>query len=167
MYKKIWSYLKVTIVITMMFLANTVYVAFGPMLLREVEAKENSADKSSTFCPPQLSNDFYFNSQDKNEGIPESLQNFWDFGSFDRDSGFNGIKDYGDFVVADGDSVELVIGVNVEAYESLVRAISASQGKVVNTVSIKDEVIAIVADMPFNVVSSFRGEVQTKNWCDT
>ena len=164
MHKNRWRHLKVTIAITIMFLANTVYVAFSPMVLREVEAKENSsADKGSTFYPPQSSNDFYFNSQDKNKGIPESLQNFWDFGAFNMDSSFNEIKGYGDFAVAGEDSMELVIGVNVEAYDSLVKAINASQGKVVNIISIKDEVIAIVADMPFNFVSSFRGEVQTKN----
>jgi thermitase len=164
MHKNRWRYLKVTIAIIILFLANTVYVAFNPMLLREVEAKEDSsADKNSTFYPAQSSNDFYFNSQDKNKRMPKSFQNFWGFDAFNRDSSFNGIKGYGDFAIADGDSMELVIGVNPEAYHSLVKAINASQGKVVNTISIRGEVIAIVADMPFNVVSSFRGEVQTKN----
>ena len=164
MHKNRWRYLKVTIAIIIIFLANTVYVAFNPMLLREVEAKEDSsADKSSTFYPAQSSNDFYFTSQDKNKRMPKSFQNFWGFDAFNRDSGFNGIKGYGDFAIAGGDSMELVIGVNPEAYDSLVRAINASQGKVVNTISIRGEVIAIVADMPFNVVSSFRWEVQTKN----
>ena len=164
MHKNRWRYLKVTIAIIIIFLANTVYVAFNPMLLREVEAKEDSsADKSSTFYPAQSSNDFYFNSQDKNKRMPKSFQNFWGFDAFNRDSSFNGIKGYGDFAITDGDSMELVIGVNPEAYHSLVKAINASQGKVVNTISIRGEVIAIVADMPFNVVSAFRGEVQTKN----
>ena len=65
----------------------------------------------------------------------------------------------GSSICADEDSMEIVIGVDCskpEAYANLVDAVAESRGKIVNTVSVRGEVIAIVADMPLNTVSSFR-----------
>ncbi|MDI6805295.1 MAG: S8 family serine peptidase, partial [Candidatus Bathyarchaeia archaeon] len=65
---------------------------------------------------------------------------------------------YGDFVI-DDDSMELVIGINwayPESYNNLIDVVSRFGGKVVNTVSIKGEVVAVVVDTPLNAVSLIR-----------
>lgn len=71
----------------------------------------------------------------------------------------------GSSICADEDSIEIVIGVEgskPEAYANLVNAIAEDRGRIVNTISIKGKVIALVADMPLNTVSSFR-EKASKN----
>jgi parallel beta-helix repeat protein len=62
----------------------------------------------------------------------------------------------GDFA-ADEDSIELVIGVNKakNVYNSLGDLACSFGGKIVDTVSVKDEVVAIVADIPRYAVYSF------------
>ncbi|MGQ9640509.1 MAG: S8 family serine peptidase [Candidatus Bathycorpusculaceae bacterium] len=70
-----------------------------------------------------------------------------------------------DSICADEDSMEIVIGVDSsepESYAKLVEAIAEDRGKIVNTISIRGETIAVVADMPLNTVSSFR-EKTSKN----
>lgn len=68
---------------------------------------------------------------------------------------------FGDSVSADGNSTELVIGVNElpHANASIVEAVERFGGKVVNTVSTKDEIVAVVADVPLDTFPSFREEV--------
>jgi thermitase len=66
----------------------------------------------------------------------------------------------------DEDSVELVIGVNYaqpDGYTKVTDLIVENGGKLVNTVSIRDEVIALVADMPLGAVSSFRALMQASD----
>jgi len=141
-------------------------VAFSPVFLREVEtAQSSSVDKSSTLQPTQSSNESCSHFQDKNKRTPWAFDNFWGL-NLDRNTRLDGIKEYGDYAIADEDSMELVIGVEdakPEAYDGLVDIIGKSQGKIVNTVSIKGEVIALVADMPLNVISSFREKVHGSN----
>ncbi|MGB9714640.1 MAG: S8 family serine peptidase [Candidatus Bathyarchaeales archaeon] len=71
----------------------------------------------------------------------------------------------GGSICADEDSMEIVIGIDYskpEAYASLLAAIAEDRGKIVNTISVRGKVIAVVADMPLNTVSSFR-EKASKN----
>jgi len=70
-----------------------------------------------------------------------------------------------DSICVDEDSMEIVIGVDdskLEVYTSLLAAIAEDHGKIVNTVALRGKVIAVVADMPLNTVSSFR-EKASKN----
>ena len=163
MHKTRCRYFAVATAITIIFLANTVNVAFSPVFLREVEAaQDSSVNKSSTFQPTQSPTGFCSDFQDKNKQTPKTFDNFWGLNNFDKNMRLDGTRESGDFAITDENSTELVIGVDnarPEAYASLVDAIGKNQGKIVNTVSIKGEVIALVAEMPLNVVSSFRDEV--------
>jgi thermitase len=165
--KNRWKYFAVVIAITIMFLTNTVNVAFSPVFLREVEdAPDSSINKSSESQPAQLSNGFCSNLQNKIKQTPQAFNNFWEFNDFDNNMRLDRTKEYGDFAITDENSMEVVIGVDYtrpNAYDSLVDTIGKSQGKIVNTVSIKGEVIAVVANMPLNVLSSFREEVDRSN----
>jgi subtilisin family serine protease len=167
MHKSGWRHFAVAIAITIMFLINTVTVAFSPVFLREVEAaRDSSANKGSTFQPTQSSNGFDSTFQGKDKRTSRAFSDFWGLFDFDRNTSLDGIREYNDFAVADEDSIELVIGVDgakPEAYAGLVDIIGKSQGKIVNAVLIKGEVAALVADMPLTVVSSFREEVHGSN----
>jgi len=162
---KFARYFAVAIAITMVFLANTVNVAFSPTLLTKAESiKEFSADKNSILNPTQLNNSFHSRSEKIDNRKPESsFQNLWGLDAFNKDTHFDGIKERSDFACFDEDSAELVIGVNnanLEAYAKLVDEINRSQGRIVNTVSIEVEVIAVVADIPWNAISPFTETVQ-------
>jgi len=162
MHKNKCRYLAVTVAITIIFLANTVNVAFSPMLLSE-GADHSSSYESSARNPTQSSIGFDPNLQGKNRRMAETFDSFLGLNNADENSGFDGIKGYGDFVSADEDSIELVVGVNnakPEAYASIIDAVSRSQGKIVNTVSMKGEVIAVVADIPLNAILPFKENVQ-------
>jgi subtilisin family serine protease/archaellum component FlaF (FlaF/FlaG flagellin family) len=167
MHKTRWRHFAVVIAITIMFLINTVTVTFSPVFLREVQAaQDSSANKGSTFQPTRSSDGFDFTFQDKDKRTSRAFSDFWGLFDFDRNTSLDGIKEYNDFAVADEDSIELVIGVDgakPEAYAGLVDIIGKSQGKIVNAVLIEGEVAAMVADMPLNVVSSFRKEVHDSN----
>ncbi len=167
MHRSSWRHFAVAIAITIMFLINTVTVAFSPVFLREVEAaRDSSANKGSTFQPTQSSNGFDSTFQDKDKRTPRAFSDFWGLFDFDKNTRLDGIKECGDFAIADKDSMELVIGVDgakPSAYAGLVDIIGQSQGKIVNAVLIKGEVVAIVADMPLNIASSFREEVYGSN----
>jgi thermitase len=65
--------------------------------------------------------------------------------------------EWGDFVRADEDSAEFVIGVSVacsDAYAKLRRIIDMNGGKVVDKISSKDRTWAIVVDIPFDLITS-------------
>jgi len=71
-----------------------------------------------------------------------------------------------DFAKVDEDSAELVIGINnaqPDSYVKISNLIVENGGKLVNTVSAKGEVIAVVADLPLDLVPSFVKDVQASN----
>ena len=69
---------------------------------------------------------------------------------------------WAEFAKVDSDSAEMVIGVNnakQDGYEKLLRLIEENGGELINTVSVKGEVWAVVADVPLDIVSSLAIEV--------
>jgi len=163
---KFVRYLAVSTAITIVFLANTVNAAFHPIPLKEIQiTPEFSSEKDSAPYPTQSKNSFYPVSEEmKNQKPESSFLDFWDSSVFARDEFFGETKGCREFAYVDEDSMELVIGVNKgypNAYNNLVNAVSGTGGKVVNTVSIKGEVIALVVDMPLIAISSFVKDVQT------
>jgi len=60
------------------------------------------------------------------------------------------------------DPAKLVIGVNAD-YAEVIDLIVENGGKLINTVSIKGEVAALVADIPLNVLPSFVTQVRASN----
>lgn len=79
----------------------------------------------------------------------------WDYGREGK---------WGDFAYVDGDSAEVVIGLNPmlpNGYSEVVNLITSNGGAFVNAVSIDGEVAAVVADMPHEAMPIFISEVQT------
>jgi len=69
---------------------------------------------------------------------------------------YNSPQKWGDFACIDDDSAELVIGVNQissNSYAKLNDLTTRHGGKIVNKVSIKGEIWAVVVDVPFRSVS--------------
>jgi thermitase len=78
----------------------------------------------------------------------------WDFDEMDK---------WGDFTYVKENVTELVVGVNgakPNGYAELIDLVVKSNGEIVNVVSIRGEIIACVVKIPFEVVSSFRKQVQ-------
>jgi len=159
------KYFVVAVATTMILLANTVSATFNPKpLLNTQSTREFSANENSTVHTGKSNNNSYSLFGKLND--QKSRKSFLDFGLFDASEGdrwFNELGNYGDFVV-DEDSMELVIGINSDYpknYDNLVDLLGGFGGKVVNTVSMKGEVIAIVVDAPLNAVSLLKKEVQS------
>ena len=76
---------------------------------------------------------------------------------------FNKTNEWADFAKVDSDSATLVVGINNERPNSnadIMSLITENGGDFVDSVSIGDEIIAIVSDIPLSAVSSFVMEVQ-------
>jgi len=101
----------------------------------------------------------------RSSGTEKASPNMFNFDSFIKDLSSHRTEEWRDFAYVDDDSTELVIGLNgaQSGYAEVSALIFESGGKLVNAVSIKGETIAIVADMPLNVVSSFVAQLQASN----
>jgi subtilisin family serine protease/PKD repeat protein len=156
----------VVTVVAMLLLSNlTSAAAFKNIPLDKTEntrGLNNDSLDSSTFP----AGDINLNSKSsaKDDASPFAFKGLWGLNDFAKnnfrgiDTSFSGVVNYNDHIVADGDSVQLIIGVDYTkswAYENVANAVANSQGRIVNTVSLKDMVIAVVADVPLNTVSSF------------
>ena len=76
---------------------------------------------------------------------------------------FNSTNEWTDFANVDEDSAELVVGVNntkPDSYAQITALIAENGGQIVNTVLIGGEVVAVVADISFEAMSSFVQEVR-------
>jgi len=93
--------------------------------------------------------------------------NIFSLDSFVRDLSSHKADKWVDLAYVNGDSAEFVIGVNSgqpDSYAKVNELIVENGGRLVNTVSIGGEVVALVADMPLSVVSSFVIQVQTSSF---
>jgi len=127
------------------------------------KAPSNDAAKSTTF---QKGN-FNLNQKSsvKSGSLPSSFNGLWWFNNHFKqntfsgsDTSFSGFANYADYIASDDDFVQLIVGVDytkVWAYGNIAKAVTSIQGKILNTVSIKGKVIAVVADIPMDAVSSF------------
>lgn len=156
-----------TIALTIILLTSiTVNVALSFTPSKKAEAINNYSNKEppSYFTHSFGGFDSLFPTKGKDKPMPYTLSNLqWRNHPSNKHASFNEAEEYGSFFVADEDSMELVIGIDNTkpwAYDSLVNAVVKSEGKVVNTISIKGEVTAIVADIPLNAVQSFKEQVQ-------
>ncbi len=80
---------------------------------------------------------------------------------YSSNSQFGGVRGSDELVSVDGNSTELVIGVNEfpNANTSVAETVEKFGGKVTNTVAAKDRAIALVAEVPQANVSLFREEI--------
>jgi len=94
-------------------------------------------------------------SVDRGFNVDSLVERRW---SFDR------TREWGDFAYVDEDSAELVIGVSdtrVDTYVELSRIVTMNGGKIVNTVSNKEAIWAVVADVPFDLIPSFECKMKS------
>jgi thermitase len=166
MHKRIWNGVLATIAITTIFIASTVSVALSTIIPKNiVGVPELLTDRQYTRLA-SLANSPDTNIQEKVNQISESFRSFWKLNGFDKNICGEGVTGLGDFICADEDSMELVIGVDNSrpwTYASVIEAINRSKGRIVNTVSAKGEVIAVVADIPLGNVPLFIGEANSRN----
>jgi subtilisin family serine protease len=160
MHGKIWKNFAVITFVVMLLLSNIVASkAFGNISLeRNENTKAPSTDVANS--PTLKKGNFNLNSKSsaKSGSTPSSFNGLWWFNNHFTQNTFSGFANYTDYIASDGDSVQLIIGVDytkVWAYENVAKAAASFQGKIINTVSIKGEVIALVADVPMDAVSSF------------
>jgi parallel beta-helix repeat protein len=91
--------------------------------------------------------------------LVESAEAFLAFQVFDEGD-FDRLSEWSDFVCADEDSVEFVVGISDEqGCGELVDFAEVRGCHLIDKVLIKDEVVAIVVDVPLMVVSSFVTDV--------
>jgi thermitase len=163
--RKFEKYFVVTIAITMILMANTVNATFNLIPLLKTQSTLESSHKDFKPQLPQLNSSFSTSSKGTQNGMSESdFLNLWKSGVSTSENSLKGVSSYGDFVSKDNDTMELVIGVNLalpNAYNNIVNKVSAVRGKVVNTVSARGEVFAIVADVPLNSAYPLIKDVQT------
>jgi len=163
--RKFEKYFVVTIAITMILMANTVNAAFNLIPLLKAQSTLESSHKDFKPQLPQSNNNFSTSSKEMQNGRSESdFLDFWKSGVSTPENSANGVSGYSDFLSKDKDLAELVIGVNLalpNAYNNIVNKISNVRGKVVNTVSARGEVFAIVADVPLNSAYPLIKDVQT------
>jgi subtilisin family serine protease len=143
---------------------------FGNIPLeRDKNTKAPSTDAANS--PTLQKGNFNLNpkSSAKSGSMPSSFDSLWWFNNHfaqntfrGSDTSFSGFANYTDYIVSDDDSVQLIIGVDytkVWAYENVAKAAANFQGKIINTVSMKGKVIAVVADVPLDTVSSFTEQI--------
>lgn len=137
MRKNLWKNFAVITAITMLLLTNaTVAIAFGDSPLSDAEEKS----VLNRYLTPSS----------------KIFNDLWELGEF------GGIFDYRSSIVADEDSMRLIIGVDYTkplAYNRIVSTVASCQGEIVNTVSIGSKVLAVVADIPLNAVSAFKEQM--------
>ncbi|MEM0096065.1 MAG: DUF4350 domain-containing protein [Candidatus Bathyarchaeia archaeon] len=141
MYRKIYSNLAVVIVVAFLLTSHLTAIA-------------------TAFNDPS--------SIGENADISQSLTEApFDFNGPLRDNskvfdGMFGFSNYRNCIVADEDSVQLVIGVdysNPRAFDDISNVVASNGGKIVNTVSMKGSIIAVVADIPLDKVPLFREQI--------
>lgn len=144
MYRKIYGSLAVVTIAVLLFTSHltAIVIAFNnpSSMEKNIDISQPPPEGS-----PTDSNGFLLN----NPGIFDR----WEFGFSSCYSGC---------MVADEDSVQLVIGVdfsNPQAFNSIAEAVASNGGKIVNTVSMKSSIIAVIADMPLDRVSLFRERI--------
>lgn len=69
-------------------------------------------------------------------------------------------EDLYDFVRKDDDSIELVIGLENENMDDLISLIRQVNGKVTNKISMNQRMKALVVNLPYEVLATFKTEVQ-------
>jgi len=126
-----------------------------------------TADKDGTSHPLELQDSSQSSNPKTQNSRPETWgSNIFGLNPFGRDMSSHTMDKWSTFAYVDEDSLELVIGVDdaqPDAYTGLIDLIVENGGKLANTVSIGDEVIALVVDTPFNAVSSFVAQMQASN----
>ncbi len=165
------------VLMALMFLTTNLFiVTFSKSVLAKetkiVHDGENPRTAQATFGDStlnqkELSKASNFSVAKPEENLAKSRSpNIFLSESFVKDTSTDKTDMWRDFAKVDEDSAELVIGINNAQPDSHIEIgalIVENGGKLVNTVSAKSEVIAVVADLPLDLVPSFVEDVQASN----
>ena len=105
------------------------------------------------------------NNQDASLGVSEVSNDFHHDSSsiVGGEGAFDGVDWWSDFVEGDGDSAELIVGLDNErpnSYAELMNLVATYGGKVVDTVSIGAEIAAVLVDVSLEKTRSFAEETE-------
>jgi len=169
--------LLVLTLVSMMLLTNLLAVSIvnAPSTAENVQpSKANSSpaaqsgpkDYASSLSGLRRSSQFSI-SPKRSSGTGTYDASIFSFNSFVKDLSSHKTDKWSSLTVLDSDSAEFVMGLNyaqLEGYTKATDLIIQSGGKVVSTVRMKGENIALVADVPLNSVSSFVTRVQSSGF---
>jgi len=90
----------------------------------------------------------------------ETARASWPTKLDDKNWNFEKAREWGDFAYVNKDSAELVIGLK-EKGDVLSHLITTHGGKIIKTISTRKEILAIVAEIPFDLIPDFARKVKT------
>jgi subtilisin family serine protease len=94
----------------------------------------------------------------------EAAETIWPANPDNRNWSFEKAREWSDFAYVSENSAELVIGLSrkrEDVYARLGHLITLNGGKIVKPISTKKEILAIVAEIPFDSIPTFAEEVKT------
>ena len=153
MSEKIGRTLLVSFIVFLIILPNTfVAVANFPGEATEKYTEDQSSQMNPNSCSIELERDL--------QSLKKTGRFFNDLCPFSFGEEIRSVSSRENFrdnyhFVFDEDSIEMVIGIEYEAseaYARIVDEVEKLQGKIINTVSIRDKTIAAVVDLPFNSI---------------
>ena len=165
------------VLMALMFLTTSSFaVAFNkPVLTEETKLTHKGENPQTTQATtedstlnqkePNIASDFSGGRTEENPA-KSRIPDIFPFNSFVKDISADKTDMWRDLAKVDEDSAELVVGLNnaqPDSYVKISDLIVENGGKLVNTVSTEGEVIAVVADLPLDLVSSFTEDVQASN----
>jgi len=165
------------VLMALMFLTTSLFtVAFGKSVLAketklahdgESPQTTQATAEDSTLNQKELNKASDFSNAKTEENLAKAQSpNIFPSDSFVKNNSTDKTDMWRDFAKVDEDSAELVIGINSTqpgSYTKIRDLLVENGGKLVNTVSAEGEVIAVVADLPLDLVTSFAKDVQASN----
>jgi len=165
------------VLMALMFLTTNLFsVAFSKSVLTEETKLTHKGESPQTIQgtakdstlnqkEPNKASDFS-NARTEINFASSDIPNVFPFNSFVKDISTYKTDLWHDLAKVDEDSAELVVGLNnaqPDSYVKISDLIIEIGGKLVNTVSTEGQVIAVVADLPLDLVPSFVDDVQASN----
>jgi len=128
-----------------------------PYTLNATPTSQNLASHPSGLSQSELS------SYKNHDGTGTQTRSFLSLDSFVRDMSSHRVDEWTSLVSVDADSAELVIGIDAQPtdYDRVTLLVTENGGKLVNTITIGGKVIALVTDVPLQIISSFVPAIQT------
>jgi thermitase len=165
--RKFERYFVATVAITMILMANTVNATFTLIPSQKTQSLSEPLNNGVKSQLSQSNANIPSSSKEVQNGKSESnFLDLWKPGVDTSENSFDGASAISDYITKDNDSMELVIGVNSalpNAYNNIISKVSDVRGKIVNTVSGRGEIFAIVADVPLSAGYSLINDIQASN----
>ena len=163
-----------TALVLLMLVMNCLAVGLGHALLAEeseksedlVDPQMQATTSGHDIRPKGLGLDTLSDDPKTGIGNTDALgSGFFRLFDSERNVVFDGVEEWSSFAAADNDSVELVIGLSgeVNSQERVTGLVIENGGKLVNTVSMGDRVVALVVDVPLELAAMFSRQIQASS----